>query len=115
MPYPAMYLDYTEETGSWGAGKAILLERTREIRAGEFLDIEIYPLLAIDKKTAEAKRNHSTERQARANIRRARKRFVRMVNANFTDGDFVFKFADLEAQDEEEAKKHLEEKQEEGC
>lgn len=106
MAYPAIYLDYTETEKREYTGSGILLERTKETRAGDYLDVEIYPLLAMDRKTAEARREKTREKQERANARRARKRFVRIVNANFGPGDYIFKFADTEAGSVEEAKRH---------
>lgn len=107
MSYPAIYLDYTEETPREYKSKGILLERTKEYRAGDYLDVEIFPMLAMDRKEAEARRAKQKEKQDRANIRRARKMFERTMNANFGPGDYIFKLADTKAQDEKEARRHF--------
>lgn len=106
--YTTTYLDYTEEERkSEYIGSGILLERTKEIRAGDYLDVEIYPILAMEKKKAEERREKTREKQERANIRRARKKFARIVNANFGAGDLIFKLADVEAADGKEARKNM--------
>lgn len=70
--------------------KAVGGIRTRTIRAGEFLEVESYPLISVDQT---AKREHlkrkSSAAQEALNLKNARKRIRRLMEKNFGTGDFV--------------------------
>lgn len=64
--------------------------RTRTIRAGDTLEIEAYPLIAVDKAARDEFRKRSTSAaQQKVNINNAMKRIRRLCEANFNSGDFI--------------------------
>lgn len=68
--------------------KGVLLQRTKTIKAGDALEAEIYPVIDWAY-MRQAKRGKTTEQMERANIRTARKRLARLINANFGPGDLL--------------------------
>lgn len=64
--------------------------RTKEITAGDTLEIEAYPLLknAAPEARKEARRRESTAWMAAANRRRRDKQITRLLETNFTEADF---------------------------
>jgi len=81
--------------------KGVLLMRTRTIRAGEYLEAEIYPVIDQEHAPRE-RRKKSTEQMRAANIRRARKTLERILNANFGPGDLIAHFTCEEEMTEDE-------------
>ena len=71
--------------------RGMLLQRTKTIRAGEFLECEIYPVLDADMGRA-AREKKTPEAQRRLNIRNAKKRLERLANENFGCGDMLCHF-----------------------
>lgn len=74
----------------WQAG--VLRQRTRTITAGPMVDVECYPIW--DTRTAAAARREASSEahrraQRRLDEKNARKRLVRLVNANFDRGDVI--------------------------
>ena len=64
--------------------------RTRTIRAGDTLEIEAYPLIAVDNTAREEYRKRSTSvAQQKVNLNNAMKRIRRLCEANFGAGDFI--------------------------
>ena len=64
--------------------------RTRTIRAGDSLEVEAYPLIRIDAAgKREAKRRSSSKAQEALNLKNARKQIRRLMEHNFTAGDYV--------------------------
>lgn len=63
--------------------------RTKTIKAGDNLECEIYPIWCTQKQATEAKqlREKSREAQRNLNDRNAKKKIVRLINANFTADD----------------------------
>lgn len=102
----AMYYDEGERGAAYG-GKGVLAYRTKEVKAGEYLDVEMYPVLERQWERTGEGRTKSPEAIRRVNLRNARKRLSRLLNANFGIGDIITTLTDRTAQTEEEAKKHL--------
>lgn len=72
------------------AEKAVGGIRTRTIRAGDTLEVESYPLIHVDQTAVrEKKRRQSTAAQIALNLKNARKRMRRLLEANFGAGDLV--------------------------
>lgn len=70
--------------------KALGGVRTRTIRAGDTLEIEAYPLIAVDNSAREEyARRRSSAAQQKLNLHNAMKRIRRLCEANFGAGDFV--------------------------
>lgn len=74
----------------WRSG--VLSQRVKSIKHGPMLDVECYPVW--DTRTAqraksEAKREAHKKAQDRLNRKNAKKRLVRLVNANFGEGDLI--------------------------
>ena len=64
--------------------------RTRTIRAGDSLEVESYPLIRVNQAAIrERKRRKSTPSQIALNLKNARKRMRRLLEANFGAGDLV--------------------------
>lgn len=64
--------------------------RTRTIRSGSLLEVEVYPILRWTPGTRrEAERRRTTEAQARLNRRRSMLRCMRLIEANFTARSWV--------------------------
>lgn len=64
--------------------------RTRTVRAGEFLEVEAYPLITLEAPAREEYRKRSTSAaQRKINLENARKRVRRLLENNFSSGDFV--------------------------
>ena len=72
------------------AEKAVGGIRTRTIRAGDSLEVEAYPLIHVDQSAVREKvRRRSTAAQIALNLKNARKRMRRLLEANFGAGDLV--------------------------
>ena len=74
----------------WRLG--VLAQRTKSVKHGPMLDVECYPVW--DTRTAqrarsEAKKETHRRAQERANRKNAKKRLIRLVNANFGEGDLI--------------------------
>jgi hypothetical protein len=64
--------------------------RTKTIRAGDTLEIEVYPLVRVDAPAREeARKRGSSPAQIRLNLHNSMKRIRRLCEANFGTGDFV--------------------------
>lgn len=62
--------------------------RTKTIKSGNMLEVEIYPIWDTHKSTTRARKTKaSREAQKNLNYKNAIKTVVRLVNANFTNGD----------------------------
>lgn len=74
------------------AGKrGVLLQRTKTVKAGEYLECEIFPVL--DRDHAKVARERKTpEAMRRVNLRNAKKRLERLANMNFGPGDMLCHF-----------------------
>lgn len=69
--------------------KGILLERTKTTKAGDWLECEIYPVIAMDNLNRGQRRKKSREAVEKANRERARRKLERLLNANFGSGDLL--------------------------
>lgn len=67
----------------------ILLERTKTTKAGDYLECEIYPVIAMDNLNRGQRRQKSREAMEKANRERARRKLERLMNANFGPGDLL--------------------------
>ncbi len=75
-----------------GWRQGVLAQRTKSVKHGPMLDVECYPVW--DTRTAqrarsEAKKETHRRAQERANRKNAKKRLIRLVNANFGEGDLI--------------------------
>jgi len=79
------------EPGRASGQKGVLVQRTKTIKAGDYLEAEIFPVL--DRSWSEAaraeKRKRTPERMRAVNLRNARKRLERLLNANFGVNDLL--------------------------
>lgn len=67
----------------------IVKYRTKTIKSGDILEVEVYPIWDTHASTARArKRRESRDAQKRLNHKNATKNVIRLINANFTDADF---------------------------
>ena len=82
--------------------KGIMLYRTKEIHAGEFLDIEMYPVIDMDH-AGHARQNRTRPCQQALNAKNAQKKLARLMNANFGKGDLLVHLTCGENWDEETA------------
>ena len=61
--------------------------RTRTIKAGNVLEVEIFPIWNTQNEVREAKKHTTREAQKNLNDKNAKKKFIRKINANFTEED----------------------------
>lgn len=71
--------------------QGVLLQRTKTIKAGDFLECEIFPVLDMEHGKA-AKAKKTPEAMRLVNIRNAKKQIERLANANFGPGDMLCHF-----------------------
>jgi len=88
LGYEALFTEpTTEETLELMRSPEISGYRTRTITAGEYREIEIYPLYRTPKKHREARRAVTREVQQRLNNRNSTRKLLRLMHANFTPRD----------------------------
>lgn len=88
--YVSTETDYTLDTRPERPGKrGILLERTKTIKAGDYLECEIFPMVLMEPGIREARRKRTPEQMREINRRNAVKKLERLMNANFTAGDLM--------------------------
>ena len=65
--------------------------RERRIKSGKLFEADFYPVFSDGRRVPSRapKTKRSTEEQARYNKRQAEKKLVRLVNANFEEGDII--------------------------
>jgi hypothetical protein len=61
--------------------------RTRTIRSGPMMELEVYPVWDTRGKARAARANPSRAAQEKLNHRNAKKKITRLLNCNFTDAD----------------------------
>lgn len=67
----------------------IVKYRTKTIKSGNVLEVEVYPIWDTHTSTSRARKTkESREAQKRLNYKNAVKAVVRLINANFTDSDY---------------------------
>lgn len=67
----------------------IVRYRTKTIKSGNVLEVEVYPIWDTHTSTSRARKTReSREAQKRLNYKNAVKTVVRLINTNFTDSDF---------------------------
>lgn len=81
--------DYQAEEARPYQKKGVLLYRTKTIKAGDYLECEIFPVVDIEKGEKSKRRKPSREAQKKLNIANAQKRLSRIMNANFGPGDLL--------------------------
>lgn len=99
------YLDYTQEGPRPYRKQGILLYRTKVTKHGEYLDVEMYPILDMDKDTWARRTRPSRECQKRLNIKNAQRKLTRLMNANFGPGDLLGHFTCAHGSTEDQAKR----------
>ena len=88
--YVSTEADYTLDTRPERPGKrGILLERTKTIKSGDYLECEIFPMVLMEPGIREARRKRTPEQMREINRRNAVKKLERLMNANFTAGDLM--------------------------
>lgn len=88
--YVSTETDYTLDTRPERPGKrGILLERTKTIKSGDYLECEIFPMVLMEPGIREARRKRTPEQMREINRRNAVKKLERLMNANFTAGDLM--------------------------
>ena len=83
--------------------------RTKTVKAGPILEAEVYPIFGREqeRQARKAKANITPEKQQRANLERAKRYFVQLVNTNFREGDIHLTLTYEEAPSYERARKDL--------
>ena len=80
---------FTEKQGEFEA-RAVRCMRTKIVRAGDSLEIECYPLLKLNRAQQRAAKQAKTKAlQHIINRRNRRKRVRRLIEANFTNADYL--------------------------
>lgn len=88
--YVSTEADYTLDTRPERPGKrGILMERTKTIKSGDYLECEIFPMVLMEPGIREARRKRTPEQMREINRRNAVKKLERLMNANFTAGDLM--------------------------
>ena len=83
--------------------------RTRTIRAGKRLEVEVYPIFGREqeRRARAAKANMTGEAQRRLNLERSKRRFIRLADANFDEHDIHLTLTYKDAPGYERARKDL--------
>lgn len=109
-PYVSREADYqlenAPEKGKRSAGRGILMERTKTIKAGRFLECEIYPVVDVEHESVQ-RRKPTREAQRKVNLRNAQKRLYRMANENFGIRDWMLHLTMAGTCTEEEMMKNI--------
>lgn len=116
--YEALYRNYLESLDEYfveqllKTGKVRCLYATKEIYAGDQLEIEIYPEFTRAQAKQEGippvSKKKRKEAQARLNTKNSEKEFWRFAEHNFSNGDFWFTFTyESEPKNIEEAEKNI--------
>lgn len=80
---------FTAKQGEFDT-RAVRCMRTKIIRAGDSLEIESYPVLKLNRRQQRAaKRSKTRAMQHAINRRNRRNRVRRLIEANFTEADFI--------------------------
>lgn len=83
--------------------------RARTIKAGNVLEVEIYPIWNTQTEAHKAKKAATREAQRNLNDRNAKKKLIRKINANFTEEDLciTLTYANGFVPDEEQARRDI--------
>ena len=83
--------------------------RTRTIKAGNVLEVEIFPIWNTQNEVREAKKHTTREAQKNLNDKNAKKKFIRKINANFTEEDLcvTLTYSNGFVPDEEQARRDI--------
>ena len=79
--------DYVYDQPRHAGKKGVLLQRTRTVKAGEYLDADIYPVLSWPYAREAKQRRKTPEQMRKANFAHAFRYAVQLLNANFGEGD----------------------------
>lgn len=86
----------------------VALYRTKTVKAGNMLEVEIYPIWSTRAEAVRAKKRTSREAQKNLNDKNAKKKLIRKINANFTKADiWVTLTYKNGVPDEEQARKDI--------
>ena len=83
--------------------------RARTIKAGNMLEVEIYPIWNTQTEAHKAKKAATREAQKNLNDRNAKKKLIRKINANFTEEDLctTLTYKNGFVPDEEQARRDI--------
>lgn len=83
--------------------------RSRTIKAGNVLEVEIFPIWNTQNEVREAKKHTTQEAQKNLNDKNAKKKFIRKINANFTEEDLcvTLTYSNGFVPDEEQARRDI--------
>lgn len=83
--------------------------RAKTIKAGDVLEVEVYPLWNTKQEASRAKRHTTRQAQKNLNDRNAKKRLIRKINANFTEDDIciTLTYKGQQLPDEEQARRDI--------
>ena len=94
MPYSSEAYAYLFDRDAGSGGElphlrhdAVHNYRTRTVKAGRTLEVEIYPVWKTRAEARRAKARKSREAQKRQNAKNARRKLIRKINANFDERD----------------------------
>lgn len=102
--YKSRETDFALDGGHYQS-RGVLLYRTKTIKAGKYLECEMFPVLALDHAPSREKKGVTTAAQKEINMRNAQKRLARLMNANFGKGDLLAHLTAAEGCDEKQAQK----------
>ena len=88
-PYIPQAEEYERPTPRRGYQKGVLMQKTRTIKAGDYLECEIFPVVEMEPGIRERKRRKSPEAIRRINEKNAVKSLERLANANFSEKDLM--------------------------
>ena len=72
-------------------GRGVLMQKTRTVKSGDYIDVEIFPVIDREYDRTE-KRKPTPERMRAVNLRNARKQLTRLCQCNFGPGDLFSTF-----------------------
>ena len=83
--------------------------RTKTTKAGPRLEAEVYPIFGrkTEQQARAAKARITPEKQQRLNMERAKRHFIQLVDANFTDQDIHLTLTYMDAPEYKRARKDL--------
>ena len=84
--------DYTVNLRSPASGdgkRGILLQRTKTIKSGDYMEAEIFPVVMTERGIREERRKRTPEQIRIVNERNAVKRLERLMHCNFGEGDLM--------------------------
>lgn len=88
--------------------KNVFRYRTKTIKSGNILEVEIFPIWNTRSEAARAKKHKTRQAQKNLNEKNAKKKLIRKINANFTEDDLCVTLTYKDnVPDEEQARRDI--------